>query len=260
MYRGFNLKLNWSDHNYFQKGSNLFDSYKWDVHKQLREFVGPDGSLQGSQIQSNWFPNVKSHIFLSHSHQDEELAITLAGWLHDNFGLVSFIDSCVWGYSNDLLRLIDDRYCLNPSGETYSYEKRNFSTSHVHMMLNTALMTKMDDSECVIFINSPNSISTSRVISQTESPWIYSELSMTQVLRKKTPQRRILREKRYFSKGEVVNESLKIKYDVNLNHLNSIDADSLNNWIEEVTTKDPEKALDAFYRQNPIKDMQLIGG
>ena len=35
----------------------------------------------------------------------------LAGYLKHTYGIECFIDSCVWGYANDLLKEIDNRYC-----------------------------------------------------------------------------------------------------------------------------------------------------
>ena len=57
------------------------------------------------------------------------MVIALNGWLYESFGIKSFIDSSVWGYANDLLKLIDDAYCLNLEGtnKSYNYEKRNYS-------------------------------------------------------------------------------------------------------------------------------------
>lgn len=56
-------------------------------------------------MQSYWFPKINADIFLSHSHKDEKLIIAFAGWLKDTFNLDVFIDSCIWGYSNDLQKL-----------------------------------------------------------------------------------------------------------------------------------------------------------
>ena len=41
--------------------------------------------------------------------------------------------------SNDLLRRIDENYCRHSNGISFDYNKRNYSTSHVHMMLSIAL-------------------------------------------------------------------------------------------------------------------------
>ena len=255
MYRGFDLTLTFEDDSFYQKGRTLNAHNKLQVKRTLDSFVSPDGSLNGSKMQSDWFPQVDADIFISHSHKDEKLAITLAGWLSENFGLTSFIDSCIWGYSNDLLKMIDNRHCMNPGGETYSYHKRNNSTSHVHMMLSTALNMMIDKTECVFFLNTPSSITTSEVIAQTESPWIYSEIAMTQLVRKKP-----LREYRpeiikSFSEGGRIDESLRIKYDLYLGHLTKINSSTLSQWLrdwDEVSLHE-KYPLDKLYSLTPTK-------
>lgn len=144
MYRGFNLSLkeNCFEQDDFEKlqeiGSESFSNQRAKIIEKISSFANGDGFLDGSKMQANWFPQIKADIFISHSHKDEALAIALAGWLKDTFGLTAFIDSCVWGYANELLKQIDAVYCLN-GNHSYSYEKRNYSTSHVHMMLSVAL-------------------------------------------------------------------------------------------------------------------------
>lgn len=112
MYRGFNLRLEQNGFSrecldtFYYIGSNCISNQKNRIIEKLSSFVGENGSLDGSKMQENWFPQVEADVFISHSHKDEKLAIALAGWLKDTFGLTAFIDSCVWGYSNDLLKQI----------------------------------------------------------------------------------------------------------------------------------------------------------
>jgi hypothetical protein len=252
MYRGFNLSLEYDDKYYYQKGKTLNESNELKVRSTLDSFILQDGSIDGSKMQSNWFPQIEADIFISHSHRDVKTAITLAGWLNETFGITSFIDSCIWGYSDDLLRLIDNKHCLNPSGQTYSYEKRNYSTSHIHMMLSTALNMMIDKAECLFFINTPNSISTKQVITQTESPWIYSEISMSELVRKKELIEYRQKLTRKFSKGGVITESLKVKYNVFLGHLTNIDSNDLIKWKTEWSKfpRNTEYPLDILYELN----------
>lgn len=42
--------------------------------------------------------------------------------------------------------------------KTYDYNLRNYTTSHVHMMLATALTEMIDNTECIMFYNTPNSV------------------------------------------------------------------------------------------------------
>jgi hypothetical protein len=165
MYCGFELKLkdsfcNKIKQDHFKFGKCLYSSQKVLVKNTLDEFFTKDGYLNAEKMQENWFPSLDADIFISHSHRDEELAISLAGWLNEKLNIKSvFIDSCVWGYANDLLKSIDNEYCKNKFSETYDYEKRNISTSHVHMMLSTALSKMLDNSECCFFLHTPASVS-----------------------------------------------------------------------------------------------------
>lgn len=237
MHKGFELFINSSafDAGYYIRalasGRYRYDSVKTDVEDTINSFVLQNGKIDGSKMQANWFPQIEADIFISHSHVDEELAIALSEWFHSEFGLSVFIDSCVWGYADKLLKLIDNEYCLNKGGQTYNYTKRNYSTSHVHMMLSTALAMMIDKSECILFLNTPNSITPHYIVSKTESPWIYSEIAMTSLVRRKPLEEyrsKIITES--FSEGGKVKSGLGFEYIVNTEHLTKIDKDDLIAW------------------------------
>ena len=261
MFRGFKLNINHSifklkglipltDHLkgndiaynfYHSKGKELFDKQKIIIKRKLEQYViGDSGVIDGTKLQEDWFPLVNCDIFISHSHKDEDLAIALAGWLYETFGLESFIDSCIWGYADDLLEIIDDEHCRN-SMKSYSYKRRNFSTSHVHMMLNMALMQMIDKTECLFFLNTPNSIDLSDIETRTLSPWIYSEIGISQMIEKKSPRTK------YFSDN--LNESLRISYKLDLSYLANIDHTDLLLWKQKNVRK--ERALNSLYEIIP---------
>lgn len=183
------FKLNGLEHSAFSRyehiGQEYYSQMKIEVQKSLKEFIGADGVIDGTKLQQDWFPiKRKFNVFLSHSHIDEKLAISLAGFLKERLGLNTFIDSCLWGYSNDLLRKIDEKYCRHSNGTSFDYDKRNYSTSHVHMMLSIALSRMIDNCEAIFFLNSENSILLSEEIGKerTSSPWIYNELSLADMI------------------------------------------------------------------------------
>ncbi|MCX0367872.1 hypothetical protein [Clostridium perfringens] len=190
MYKGFNFKTRKSFDGYYESGIKLYNKFNTETRKTIDKYVGTNGEINGSNLQEDWFPNIEADIFLSHSHKDEGLAIRLAGFLYQEYNLVTFIDSCIWGYSNDLLKQIDNKYCWQPKSETYNYTQRNFSTSHVHMMLSTALIKMIDKCECIFFLNTENSVTkTEDLIKNTKtqktySPWIYSEINCINLIRK----------------------------------------------------------------------------
>lgn len=262
MYRGFNLELgtdffcaNLED---FKKiGETSIEKSKASIEETIESFVGVDGSLDGSKMQANWFPQIKADVFISHSHKDEDLAIALAGWLQENFGLTAFIDSCVWGYSDDLLKMIDDIYCLKDDGSAYIYESRNYSTSHVHTMLSVALTQMIDNTECLFFLNTPNSLTPETIIEQTESPWIYSEIVMSRLIRENPPEgkksRSLNESQKTFTTGR---KKIPFSYDLSVDHLTTINSKVLtdwqsiyeeNKWFSELCGRNTPNPLDKLY-------------
>lgn len=262
MFIGFNLVMDDDDFNsyssYYETGKTLFYKNKLQIKKELESFIcgdGPldgdlDGALDGSMMQENWFPQIKADIFISHAHKNEKEVIELAGWLKQKFNLDVFIDSCVWGYADELLKLIDNKFCFNDDKESYNYSKRNYSTSHVHMMLSTALSMMIDKTECLFFINTPQSINTLDVISDTKSPWIYSEIAMTHLIQKKAINE--YRPKVIFAETESLNksiqDSLKIKYKVDFNDLKDITKTELDSWDKQYIAHPVQYALDKLYK------------
>lgn len=262
MYRGFNLKI--EDEleytQYHATGLEIYKKLQDSVQPRLKNYVLPEGTLDGNKIINDWFPEVESHIFLSHSHQDLKNAVYIAGILYSKFNILTFIDSTVWGYCNELLKLIDNKYCKNESDEIYDYNKRNYSTSHVHLMLSSSLNKMIDNSEAIFFLNSSNSVSTRTITEKTNSPWIFSEINSSKIIRKKTPIR-LRRLTKSFSDTVILSESkrsqLKIEYELELSHFTDLSLFQFNNWVSS-NCNDYEDALDELYRQHPIDSKFLI--
>lgn len=209
MYRGFNLEidrcfLSFPDFIAYNKTEK--ESPKLDFSYFFRR-----GTLDGNQIIKEWFPNdVKYHIFLSHSHKDKELALKIAYILEKKHNLKVFVDSNIWGNSIDLLKEVNNKYCISEIFENktlYDYDKCNYSASHIYLMLMNSLNVMIDKCEVLFFLNTPNSISLEDNLDnlnnsdKTLSPWIFSELQTSEIIRKKTPER-LLRKTRLFSAKE----------------------------------------------------------
>ena len=195
-----NFYYNCCFNQHIESGRKIYNDTTIQTRKCLREFILENGHIDGTALKDHWFNIIDADIFLSHSHKDIEKVKGFAGWLYDRFGLTSFIDSCVWGYCDDLLKEIDNKYCWQPKSKTYNYKLRNYTTTHVHTMLSSALTEMIDRSECVIFFNTPNSITLSDELNNvkngkaanTLSPWIYHELSVSSMIRAQKPQRSLL--------------------------------------------------------------------
>ena len=261
MYKRFNLDLQSNNSSFIAKiqagstsfykqsyheiGDELYKKHIREIKDNLTKFENMSAELSGNDIMEKWFPEIEADIFLSHSHQDKKLVIAFAGWLKHHFNLTAFIDSSVWGYADNLLKIIDKKYCWNSDTQTYSYSKRNYSTSHVHMMLSTALMNMMDRCECIIFVNTPKSFTPEEEIHQgtTLSPWIFSEITMSQLLRQTEPNRSTIA-----MDAALTTESLEIKYSMDLNHLISLTVDNLKTWEQRVKNHKGPENLDILYK------------
>lgn len=116
------------------------------------------------------------------------------------------------------------------------------------MMLSTALSKMINSCECIIFANTPNSISAEDYIegTTTDSPWIYSEIAMTSIIQKRAPNdhRRVLAKSQI--SNESLSESLRIKYDVDLMHLTPLSISDLEKWNSN-NNKTGATALDSLY-------------
>ena len=176
----FNIDVNKDEMNDFKKRNDaLFDGLG-------RYILNKDNFLNATEIQKHLFPEVKADIFLSHAHADEDKVISLAVSL-ENMGFKVFVDSCVWDNAFDLLKEIDEKHCKFKNSETYNYQKRNFSTANVYMILNAALHRMIEKSELFIFLGTENSLTVEDSIENQEflkSPWVFSELTfVNQVVR-----------------------------------------------------------------------------
>lgn len=251
MFTRFNLELNEELEVDVEKFKQENLKIKKDVEEVLNKYINNDGSIDGDGLREEWFPKIDVDVFISHSHNDEDTAIKLGAWLYKNFGLKSFIDSFVWGSADKLLSTIDKKYCMNKPG-SYDYEKRNFSTSHIHMMLSIALGMIMQKAETVIFLNTSESISAEDTINKTNSPWIYYEIFSANIIEKMIPKRyeqeiKSINEHYEFSQKK---EKLSIKYELDLSKFIKINNSDLKIWKSQYVPK--EHPLDILYKNKGI--------
>lgn len=284
MYRGYNLSLNEEDLKHV--GREARSSYKENLNKNrlairnkiealvdasvsIDNYKTADGNaLDGSKLIKEWFPVIEADVFISHSHQDEDLAINLGAWLYQMFGLKSFIDSTVWGYSNNLLKALDNKYCYMPQTNSYNYETRNLTTGHVHMMLSTALNNMINKTECLFFLNTPNSITIGEDIEKmntsTYSPWIFSELSTAMIVEKKHPRReREMKQSLYKMEANLEKrERLLIEYQTELSRLTKIDKLDLLSWSVGVSHHRivGSSSLDVLYSKTLKEEFSSLNG
>lgn len=256
MYRGFDLNFNDFDKEkiiktFFNIGYGIATTLKIQIQDNLSVFLSPDGTINASQMQESWFPKIKTDVFLSHSHEDKELAISIAGMFYANFNLLTFVDSCVWDYAGDLLKDIDKKYC-SIKENSYDYDRRNFSTCHVHMILASALSKTIDNCECLFFLNTPESVQPGKVIDQTISPWIYYEVGISKTIRQHNPRLK----KAIMAMDEGLRKTASrlpdFNYDLDKTHLIKIDQSQLDQWHLWHQRNPLTHPLDILYGINKI--------
>ena len=236
------------------KGFRLTSGFKLDAQNRpakerrnqvdlqsVKEMIVSGEPIDAKKVADKLFPIGTPDVFLSHSFDDRDDALRLAAAMQE-LGLSVFIDSEVWASVYDFLREVDDQYCWQSMTNTYHYEKRNQSTAHVYMVLNTALHNMIDRAEAFLFIDSENSLvaSASEMTElvdkqKTFSPWVHSELMISSMIRRIPPPR--YSDRRGVVKSEASTEvfdeamNLEVYHPAPVRHLKLLRSDILNKWL-----------------------------
>ncbi|EJC6764989.1 hypothetical protein MX824_003453 [Vibrio parahaemolyticus] len=221
---------------------------KKHIEKSLHDFYLGNGDLDATALKETWFPEIENtHIFLSHSHKDKKLAIQIAAMLKYILRLNVFIDSCIWGYADELLFEIDNKYALNPNTNTYSYEIRNQTTSNIYLILQSSLMTMIDSAECLFFLNTENTVTSlkeqSQIETRTSSPWIMSELQFSSIARRKQSSHANRKNEMYFvNKAQGVSNDMnfQMSHKLPMEHLKKLSLPDWYFWVQSSISKDVE--------------------
>ena len=117
------------------------------------------------------------------------------------------------------------------------------------MMLSNSLNKMINKSECIIFLESENSLDVKEIIENgTSSPWIYSELIATKLIQIKPPKRFSKEEKRaVFENSIELPESFKPMYRGEVSHLEKLTVHCLKS-VENKNLTLKEEYLDEIYK------------
>lgn len=251
MFRGFKLSINSLAGLYLKldvSGVSQVDM------RPVIDMIKSGKPISARKVANELFPQGEPDIFLSHSFADRDKALAVAKKINEVHNLKVFIDSEVWGSVYELLKEIDDEYCWQNDSCTYSYEKRNRSTAHVYMILNSALHEVIDRSESFIFLGSDNSLvasikETTEQDDETKtfSPWIHSELLFSAMVRPKRPKRLVKNAFDSAIAAESLSEgkTLIVEHDAPLDHLQEISKAKFEQWLNR--PKFQAHGLDKLY-------------
>lgn len=235
---------------------NIIYSFKKNA-SALAEKLANGSRLQEmsfpSDIISNYFD-----VFVSHAHLDEKkkgLITKLAAYLWGMYDIRCFIDSEYWVYCDDIIKKISKKvgeqheYKLE-SGKplkTYYTDTLLYVSSNVHAMLSMALMRMIDNTPCVIFVDSEQSITyksdnRGKIHEITMSPWIYEEINYVNSLTRKKPeyyQERVQEAQECFS--------ATFGFDVDKGNFNKLNASVLKNLVYKEKKTSMCKLFDKYY-------------
>ena len=110
------------------------------MEEEVKKIFEENKIIDGDKLEKLFFPESEKeyNFFISYSHNDEDIVKKLASYLEYNEAKV-FLDSKIWGSADYLLELIDKTYSISDcDNNLFDYRKRNFSTSHVNSILNSA--------------------------------------------------------------------------------------------------------------------------
>ncbi len=231
MHYGFNLALDRRDlpisNAVVEAHTNSVNAKRVDLGKYLMK----DGSsIDAELIAEHLFPKFNCDVFISHSYDDQDMAIQLAHELKKK-GVNAFVDSVVWGSSYELLKVIDKNYSKPEGSQFFDYERRNRSTAHVYMMLATSLQRMIMQSSTLLFLNTDRSVSTKRSVqgkSMTHSPWIHMELVFSKMMWEVT-QGAVMLE----SAMESYSTAAPVYHSLPTEHLKSVSSSRFMNWLKD---------------------------
>lgn len=279
MYKGYRFSLANELLSYYGLGA---DGYKriGRTEKNVAQKVIQEKILSGMWVidgagtESEWFPQLKKHVFISHSHKDEDAALLMAGVLKDRLGIEAFVDSAAWGCYRDLA---DSLYASALRGYHYLSESqktilKSSATEHAHCMLSKSLIQMMDRCECLIFLDTPASVGLRNITADgrsTSSPWIYTEIEASRLLRRYKYPRFVVKAANESLKSFAVDEALRVQvvYPLNLEHLDKLSPQMLLQWVANAEEKKrrladdqyrPYKLLDELYA-NTVRRSVLHG-
>lgn len=256
MYRAFNVKLDGFDWQQFSKHYNYnYNCLNLRCRDDLRKLINSSHEISANKIKQLITPVSNYDIFISHSHKDINLAKGLAGYLEEYCKVSCFIDSLYWGNIDELLEEFNKKSLHEDKAtgkEYFDHQSTKEVAKHANMILASALTEMINNSECVFFLNTDNSvISGSDVINknETSSPWIYHEIFITSIIYRRETRRYAL------FKGQQIECNLikrlpRFIYSLDLTGMTNLNDNDILNWGSKLNSNNAHP-LDVLYKLKP---------
>lgn len=254
MYRAFNLQLEENALKAYAADRTKYEYEKSNSKEVLAKLIASEDTVSASEIKNILFPQTQSfNIFLSHSHNDLDLALRVKEYLENELGLTVFIDSVYWDNINELQDILNEYHRNRVSG-LFNHQKTMDVAVHANMILASALTEMIDRCECVFFLNTDNSVIKGEDVVEgndaTYSPWIYHEIYTTTIIKTKINRDRVLLEHMDSKLMFCVSSMPSIQYGLDLENMDLIDEEDLDIWLNVFLQKNRERdihALDVLY-------------
>ena len=203
--------------------------------QEINRLINSDSILDASTILNIVSPQGGFDVFISHYHENEEIALNVASILQSQ-GYKPFVDSQCWLHFDNIAGQLNDLHYHkdNKGNEVYNHDKTIMVQKHCDVLLLSALAKVISKCNYLIFINPPESMigiehysKQSSNSPKTYSPWIYWELLFAGILNERNT-----------SMNEHFADSLsipKIEYPLDVKNMVKINAYNVinNNWKEK---------------------------
>ncbi len=207
------------------------------IVSQIEKFIEASNKSSDKMFQKFSFPTIAADVFILCSHADMDCVNALAGWLKENFDLNVFVDANLWNYAD--ASLVSRNNIHSNASETTVNNPIDKCAQNMDFMLMAAVEKIIDDVECVILLEqeeSENIYKSSSEAAHTLSPWIFSEIFCSQIIRKKPLA--FYREYSYAdtcltAESADMRLSFDIIYDMENGNLIEIDNVHLMQWLKE---------------------------
>lgn len=186
-------------------------------------------TIDGEKLQKLWFPDGFYKVFISHSHNDVNLANEISNKLSEKFGLKCFVDSRIWHNFRELEKIL-----LSKFGTINNDISKNKIKEAVFMMLTQSLLRIMSNCEYALFLNTKDSLKDNTV---TYSPWIFFELSVIDALARKNKESKI---------ACLENKEVHFSFTPPQIYLTPLDYSDFNAAIDNIKNNDIDKLLNVL--------------